>query len=235
MSRTFCVSMFVLVLIAVCLLSSAQASDSEWSLYLRNSSTNYTSSGPAVTVGTKSASSDGKDDNDVVWPTHMESTSNTRAEICAYQPDWVGSQHTYQTDIRASITPGETRQWDLRLWCMPGYIFGNMRLSWFASTNADVPDTIGGIDYIYQIDIYDDPTGEHTNFHWESTDLQGGEFTNPIDHVDWSHALIMDATRAQTEGIKIRITATPVPEPSSMLALMAGVCGLSGAALRKKK
>jgi len=228
-------TVMVVVFLAALLLSvacMAMATETNWLLLMRASSPAYTYGGIILLAGTSTSSIDGKDSGDVAL-----FFNSTCANAGIYRPDFPDVPPIYRSDKRAPIVAPETKSWDI-LVGRGSYFPGTaVRFAWWAPTGTNDPvGTIGGVPYIYKIEVVRDPTGEHSSFVWTSNDPTGGTSVAPLGFIDWQNApMVADKNAMIKRGIMLRFTAAPIPEPGSMLVLASGLTGLVGFAVRRRR
>lgn len=217
--------------------SMAMAAENDWLMLFRASNDvapTYGNAGPLAQCGTTPTSLDGKDTGDV----KLGTTATSVAYVGIYRPDFPDLPPLYGSDKRAPLD-GNTQVWDLRVWVAPAYGFDSLRLGWYVPSTKPIMDEIGGIDYVYTVEVYGDPTGTHSGYTWSSSHPQGGTSTDPLGYLVWDATnLKMTPDEAIEGGIKVRFTAAPaapVPEPGSMLALASGLVGMAGFAIRRRR
>jgi len=224
----------VIACLAALLLSAtaALATEQNWLLLMRASSLTYTQAGTIVQAGTTTSSVDGKDSGDVVL-----TFNGANANAGIYRPDFPDIPPVYGSDKRAPIVAPQTKSWDILVGRGSTFLGTAVRFAWWAPTGTNDPvGTIGGVPYIYKIEVVRDPTGEHSSFVWTSNDPTGGTSTAPIGFIDWQNApMVADKNAMIKRGIMLRFTAAPIPEPGSMLVLASGLTGLVGFAVRRRR
>lgn len=130
------------------------------------------------------------------------------------------------------------KTWDILLWTSPSFANAPVKLLWWGNSGLelDVPDWIGDLDYWYRVEVIQDPTGQHGGFNAVYTDVAGTSAA-PAGSLYWSSIPVCDPSSASTNAIRLRFTAEPllpVPEPSGLVALAAGIVPLSVLIRRKR-
>jgi hypothetical protein len=230
MKKLVAISIMAAMLLTVA--AVAMASETDWIILMRASTTAYTGYGQNLQLGCAPGSIDGKGAEDV-----KGTFGATTAGVASYQPTFSDLPPLYTTDKVSAITGDNKYTWDLRLWANTSYGGNNLRLAvWTVSTKA-LPTTFAGKPYVYTLEVYDDPTGLNTGFKktWDAG-IANGAATTPAFYLDWANpGTKMDAASAIDGGIKLRLTVQPVPEPSSMLALASGLAGMVGFGIRRRR
>ncbi|MCE5322820.1 hypothetical protein LLG46_05820 [bacterium] len=178
--------------------------------------------------GTSTGANDGYDGLDILTPENWSGCL-----IGFYHQlgvsGWTGTTGFYVNDIRAPLgmTPGTSKTWRIYLWADPDYPSQSIGLSWFPSSgiSQEVLDTIEfRMTYIRSaVGVSDAHTvGEY----WILNDYPDGGGTGSFTTCHVENGL---------DGYIFDLTATVIPEPSGLLALVCGLAGISGIAWRRNK
>jgi len=140
---------------------------------------------------------------------------------------WTGPDGFYQQDIRGSApsTPGESKSIQIYVWATP-YVPANNDTIWLAYrfNSADFPPRES---LSFRLTLRAKPQsiseGPEVGNTWELL-VPEGEIELPIYRTDNG-----------LTGYQFELTATAVPEPSSILAMLCGVGGMAGPILRRKQ
>ena len=139
---------------------------------------------------------------------------------------WTGDTGFYSSDFRSpmNLVPGQSKTWTFYLWARFLYPYSQLRMTW----GFDEPPW----------PAFD--TTEYTLTYVKAADgITGGESipigTSRLLNVwtQWAWSFPVYKTNNGLTGYKFELTATIIPEPSSLLALAGGLMGLAGL-LRKK-
>jgi hypothetical protein len=166
------------------------------------------------------SSVDGLDQND-----HLATPSQYGWMAGSYhvngQDAWGGLTGFYDYDDRAPLLPGQTKTWMIYIWALPESPYRNIELAAgqsFAYNQTD-PLVLAKFEYVQKpAGVVDGPA-------------LGTVWTNP----NFSLNLPYYATDNGLTGYGFKFTLSMVPEPSSILALVGGIAGLGGFALRRRR
>lgn len=148
-----------------------------------------------------------------------------------------GTPPFLRTDKRFTIGDGETKEFsNIRLWLGTDYGVTEVRLALWIPTAAPLTN------HIYELVVVNDPTATYANgaVLWTGTEgAKGGSSSAPLYYATWSgsaaiNTLKMSDADAVTRGLELKLVVKPVPEPTSLLALVSGLAGLAGMALRRR-
>ncbi len=195
----------VIVILALACSSFAASGIAEWS-----------SVGDArIKMGTHLGASDTLDGNDLAAAEH-----NGWIAGSYHSPgEWGSSAGFYAFDLRTPLAAGETKTWMLYIWGVPGEATSDFGATW-TWWPEDYDQLVQG-----RLELVQKPTG-----------ITGG----PAVRTVWttpptSFALPLYTTTDGLTGYVFKFTLTAVPEPSSVLALVGGIAGLGGFALKRKR
>jgi len=202
---------FVALLAAAHSVATASATDWRWQL-----NTLY--------LGTSSGSLDGYDASDAVLA--PAGSINSAVYHSGSADGWSGPNGFYSTDLRAPIppTPGQSKTWTLYVWTDPSCAWDLTELMWGYSSGTHFP-------------AFDRMT--YTLTYVRSADgitvgpaVGTSVLLNQQRQGTWS--LPVYRTTDGRTGYVFTLTATVIPEPSSLLALAGGLIGL-GSMLRRRR
>jgi len=215
-------------IVAICSLALAAtgvgAGETDWLINLRASTWNWLSAGYTASIGTGLAATDGFGGEDSLIGSFGQATGY----VGIYRPDWGGNPPFYLKDVRAPVAAPGQKVWDLRVWAGLAYPAATLRLAWWGNA-LDPPDSIGGTDYQYTVEVYDDPSGTHSGYTVTYSDLTGGSSNFPLGSLDWG--AFPRWAGSLTEPIKVRVTVAPVggagPTPVSVAGAKRAAAGAS--------
>jgi hypothetical protein len=131
---------------------------------------------------------------------------------------WDAATGLYAYDLRAPLTAGQTKTWDLYAWAVPGTITPADLYTQWGWRNRD-PVITACLQLLHRpASVVGGPA-------------EGTMWTTPPADL----ALPYYATPDPLAGYKFRFTLTMIPEPSSTAALVAGFSGLGGLALKRRR
>ena len=199
---------FVMTLMVMCI--GVQASSTDWQWQFNG-----------ACFGTGSAAVDGYDSLD-------RSMSESGAWHCGtfheQGADWSSDTGFYSTDVRAplQIKPGESKTWTFYVWEDTSQNIV-LELGWgYTTVNAPA---FSSMNYVL---TYVAPAQGVTN----GPTVGKSVLLNENPQGTWR--LPVYRTEDGRTGYVFSLTATVIPEPSSLLALLAGVAGIGGVAWRRK-
>lgn len=171
--------------------------------------------GPRAQFGAQTGSLDGFDGTD-----RLASPSdgwNCGTYHIKNQDGWLGDMGFYASDLRAALTPSESKTWTFYVWAVPGTTPSDR---WFTGSlwTSDPANLNAVLEYIQK------PAG-----------IDGGPAVGTTWNAGLDILLPFYSTSDGQTGYGFRLTLTMVPEPSSLLALAGGMAGLGGLALRRKR
>lgn len=131
------------------------------------------------------------------------------------QDGWDGGTGFYMYDRRAPLQPRQTKTWMLYIWAMPGTSPADFGCAWFQYVDPSVAA---------RMELVQKPSG-----------ITGGPALGTV----WTQApglmtLPFYSTSDGLTGYAFKFSLTAIPEPSSLLALLAGLGGL-GVMLRRRR
>ena len=205
---------FVMTLMVMCM--GVQASSTEWQWTFNHS----------AQFGTSSWASDGVDNSDIkITGTHSYYVGVYHEQD---EGEWSDDSGFYSTDMRAplQLKPGESKTWVFYLWADPSYPQGpsgdHLELDW--GWYQPSPD-FSNMNYVL---TYVAPAQGVTN----GPTVGKSVLLNENPQGTWR--LPVYRTEDGRTGYVFSLTATVIPEPSSLLALLAGVAGIGGVVWRRK-
>jgi hypothetical protein len=207
--------------------------------------------GPAAQMGVTADSVDGYDTQDVAASYYVDIPHTTRWVAGLLPGD---TTTTYLRNIKSAAPPSSYPQsrkiWDFRVGAQTDASSLPMRLQ-MRSTSVNPLGIAGGLPFIFELVMIDNkgmlgaapngtrwsvpiPTGVSGTYFWSmdtALDQNGILWGNlPILKLsDNTHAAML------AEGYQMQFIQTAVPEPSSALALSAGLLGLMGFARRRRR
>lgn len=241
------------ILLAV-ISSTAVASETDWSIIFRASSSSFDGFGPLALCGTRTSSIDGLDSNDKSYT----AGTGSQARVAVYKAAWPGNPPLYSQDHRALLNPDLDRKdscgcwgeaWELRVWVEPEYTFDTLRLAIWSTPSLTTPESACGIPTAYGLTVVDDLTGTYsTDSRWFLNSGLIGTSTEPYMYIDFRNlgAIRLADSDVPSRAIKLRFGAgclevatgefpDPVPEPGSFVVLGSGLIGFGGYIFRKRK
>jgi len=220
----------------------AHASNDNWMIFARASSTSWGNGGLACTFAVSTAASDGHDSLDT--PISLPYTPGNLARCAFYRTTWPSPQW-YLKDTKLPVGAGQTKYWTkLYIWIESGFYDQaqgrtTLRFSTWLSTSAyAIAPGLRNYDML----IVDDPTGQHEGETYHFTQSYGGASNNPVKYWDWNLAAagekrsLITADSLEDASYKhIEVWLMVTPEPSSLLILASGAIGLAGFALKRRR
>lgn len=224
-----CVAAFMLSIATV-----AMASETSWLLAARASTTTFVNASGTAQVGCMSTTG----------VTGWTDSAASSAGLALWSPAYTGANNYAIMDRVAPLSGEDSKTWEYRMWLNPGWASADLVLSFWNLTAQDIPETIGGVEYVYTITMLADPTQTYApGDKWVFDATKNGTSTGPAMQLAFSNfdALKMTAGAAVEGGVKFTFTAAPfaeeppIPEPGSMLALASGLVGMAGYAIRRRR
>lgn len=184
-------------------------------------------------IGTSPSASDGLDslDTQLGYSNYIYMSTYHEQGV----DGWADTNGFYGSDIRSPLemTPGSTKTWRIYYWNNSNSPsnWTDSDLTWhFESTDTqsvlnNVKFTLTFVRLPVGMDVWNPPS-------YASPDL--GQTVVLNDHKEGNWVLSSYRTENGLDGYVFDITATVVPEPSSMLALFGGMTALGGFALKRK-
>lgn len=213
MKKLLVIGIVMVMVMGLAVAASAQL-DNTWMAQLRAVSGTPALGSGNLTLGTKVGANDGftitAGEDGILTP-----ATGTPGEIIS---NIVPGQRTNK-DVRAPVT-GATKVWDLSMYIVGGAA-GTVTLTGWMATGVNMLDhSVSGPDVV--LNLY-----EGTNSLWTVPYSTSGSQLAPM----FTQTFTLDA--GQT--LALRLVATSVPEPGSMVALFSGLIGLVGFGIRRRK
>ena len=133
---------------------------------------------------------------------------------------WTGPTDFYRNDICAPMAVGQSQTWTIYVWAAPSLPPDASFIAVDFGHNAGVPDGLS-----FTLALKAKPVG-----------VTGGPATGTVwdlSRQPYGVNLPVYRTSNGLDGYIFDFTATVIPEPSSLLALLAGVTGIGGVAWRR--
>lgn len=202
----------VILMLAVC--TYAHASDTDWS---------WQFGGTYAHFGTATLASDGFDSRDV----RIVQTSSVYIGTYHEQDvgGWSGDTGFYSTDLRAPVTliPGQSKTWTFYLWENPSW---NVVLELMWGFDYPAPAFNKMLYTLTYVRAAQGITGGN---------IPVGASVLLNEHTQGTWSFPVYKTTDGRTGYMFEFTATVIPEPSSLLALVGGIAGLGGFVLRRRR
>ena len=139
---------------------------------------------------------------------------------------WLGTTDFYCKDARLLPTQvGDSKTWNIYVWATPNVsdIYTTIYASCFMIMPEYMPDN-----YSFTLKLVAKPDsvldGQSLGQYWNLSDPRGVSLELPIYRTDNG-----------LTGYKFEFSATVIPEPSSLLALLSGLAGIGSMAWRMKR
>lgn len=134
------------------------------------------------------------------------------------QDGWEGDTGFYSRDYRAPLAIGETKEWMVYSWALPGTTPSDLRAQWGVVDGMPLPSNMAArLEYIQK------PGG-----------VTGGPDVGTIWTTPPDVILPFYTTTDGLTGHAFKFSLTMVPEPSSFVVFAGGLVGLGGFALRRR-
>lgn len=196
------------------MVGGAYASATDWLVYLK--ATDHVGQSGIVSsfiFGTRTGALDGLDGNDAA----NTAGSGSQIVLACYDLGPGAANNGFSKDLRAPNTPNNV--WNLKLWAQPGSNATAIKLSGWNPTGTF--DLVAPMHLI----VVNDPTGSYAPGHkFTFNPDENGTATAP--QFTWEFGV----ARAD-----IPIELMLIPEPGSILAMLSGLVGLAGYAVRRRK
>ena len=175
-------------------------------------------SGPRIVFGVEAGALDSYDYNDWLSQPNNYYYWQAGAYHVNNQDGWDGPTGFYGFDIRALLVPGETKTWDIYFWPAPGMAPHDQWVAFSLSCSPKGSDS----QFIARMECIQKPAG-----------ITGGPDVGTVWTTPPTFTLPYYATSNGLDGYGFRFTLTMLPEPSSLLAMLAGIAGIGGVAWRR--
>ncbi|MCE5313661.1 MAG: PEP-CTERM sorting domain-containing protein [Armatimonadota bacterium] len=211
-----CVCLFILQ--SLCLSAFASTTDWRWQFCTVDP-------GKGGSFGTSATTSDGADFLDISLPTGRYLNCATYYEQGV--GGWTAETGFYSTDIRSPLVAQteNTKTWLFYFWGSPSLTSSNMYLTWgyFSDNTPDFQNSVYTLKYVRPAvgiteGYVDVGTTISLNYHSQGT---------------WKFPAY--ATTNGLDGYMFELTATVIPEPASILALLTGLAGIGGIAIKRRQ
>lgn len=215
----------VVTALALALACSAQAADPDpqWLVNIRAENSAGTASVTSISCGTKTGAID---------------AYTTVGSEDAAQPAGSGARGMITTDAstevlvvkdrRAPLLPcPSSKTWYLTAWLLNSsgnMVAGNVTLKYWVNGAANEWIDIATYCPLLTVEV---KKGTDVLFTYPRGSTGLGSATSPLD----SDVVVFDGSHP----VELQLVATCVPEPGSMLALMSGLVGLAGLAIRRRR
>lgn len=140
---------------------------------------------------------------------------------------WTADPGFYSTDIRSPIpqVPGQTKTWRFYFWADQACPYDFMEFQWGYYRDHSV--ALGQI--VYTLSYVRAAVGG------DAASMPVGTVVSLKDHQQGTWRFPLYKTDDGRNGYVCELTATVIPEPSSLAALACGLAGVGGALVRRKQ
>ena len=213
-----------LIIMSVCILTAINSacfgSTSSWTCLLMTTCNCQMAKNTAGLFGVSKSASDINDSSDRATATGYDLYAATYHD-CSTEPTWDGPTGFFDTDMRSPIGAGQSKTWTIYVWAAP-------------SLPSDA--SFVGIDFGYNIGTLPTDISFTLALRAKPVGVTGGPATGTVwdlSRQPYGVNLPVYRTSNGLDGYVFDFTATAIPEPSSLLALLAGVTGIGGVAWRR--
>ncbi|MCE5313660.1 MAG: PEP-CTERM sorting domain-containing protein [Armatimonadota bacterium] len=211
---------FVCILILQSMCLSAHASTTDWRWWFCSGFPEY-----GTALGTSATASDGADSLDIALPTGRYLNCATYYEQGV--DGWTGKTGFYRTDVRSPLVAQteNTKTWLFYFWGGPSLTDSDMYLAW--GYNSDYRPDFQNI--VYTLKYVRPAVGITEGY----VDVGTTICLNHHGQGAWKFPTY--TTTNGLDGYMFEFTATVIPEPASILALLTGLAGIGGIAIKKRQ